>query len=383
MNQRFKYAIPPHALSFPATADRICGAEPRPHTYGVRHLPCAPLATEPCRPTACNPSIPPHTLSFLAAASQICVAEPPTISMSFPATVDHFCLAEPPRPTANYSLLAANSPTYTFSAKEKDPETGLSYFGSRYYSSDLSVWLSVDPMADKYPSMSPYVYCANNPVRCVDPNGEEIDVSVIYQKNDDGSYKYKSVVKAFDFFAKTKIGQNFLSKYAKKGQTIAEHTYESDGYYHQKGIDISFISNDDKLLASGASGTTESNIKDGRMKTKINLSNTCESTGGAGNVLEVLCHELFIHAYQDAQDYLDDKKLNNSQLNLYCKKLIGSYSLSSIQHRQDASFNNMMSNYAMPILRAYYNGSSIYRKKLPDSEIKQRINNGLGGATIK
>ena len=63
---------------------------------------------------------------------------------------------------------------YTFSAKEKDIETGYSYFGSRYYNSDLSIWLSVDPMADKYPSMSPYVYCANNPVRLVDPNGEEI-----------------------------------------------------------------------------------------------------------------------------------------------------------------------------------------------------------------
>ena len=63
---------------------------------------------------------------------------------------------------------------YTFSAKEKDSETGLSYFGSRYYSSDLSVWLSVDPMSDKYPSLSPYVYCANNPVRVVDPNGEEV-----------------------------------------------------------------------------------------------------------------------------------------------------------------------------------------------------------------
>ena len=59
--------------------------------------------------------------------------------------------------------------TFTFSAKERDPETGLSYFGSRYYSSDLSIWLSVDPMASKYPSLSPYVYCANNPVRLVKP----------------------------------------------------------------------------------------------------------------------------------------------------------------------------------------------------------------------
>ncbi len=63
---------------------------------------------------------------------------------------------------------------FTFSAKERDSETGLSYFGSRYYSSDLSVWLSVDPMSDKYPSLSPYVYCADNPVKLVDPNGEDI-----------------------------------------------------------------------------------------------------------------------------------------------------------------------------------------------------------------
>ena len=69
---------------------------------------------------------------------------------------------------------------HTFSAKEKDSETGLSYFGSRYYSSDLSIWLSVDPMSDKYPSLSPYTYCANNPIKLVDPNGEEI--APIYDK---------------------------------------------------------------------------------------------------------------------------------------------------------------------------------------------------------
>ena len=45
---------------------------------------------------------------------------------------------------------------------------------ARHHHSALSIWLSVDPMADKYPSTSPYVYCANNPVRLVDPDGRDI-----------------------------------------------------------------------------------------------------------------------------------------------------------------------------------------------------------------
>ena len=49
--------------------------------------------------------------------------------------------------------------------------------GARYYQPNLSIWLSVDPMADKYPSMSPYTYCANNPVQLVDPDGRKIDPS--------------------------------------------------------------------------------------------------------------------------------------------------------------------------------------------------------------
>ena len=77
-----------------------------------------------------------------------------------------------PLPPVNCQLSTFNW-IHTFSAKEKDLETGLSYFGSRYYSSDLSIWLSVDPMSDKYPSLSPYVYCDNNPIKYVDPNGNE------------------------------------------------------------------------------------------------------------------------------------------------------------------------------------------------------------------
>ena len=77
--------------------------------------------------------------------------------------------------TANSKLLTPNW-IYTFSAKEKDAETGLSYFGARYYNSDLSIWLSVDPMSDKYASLSPYVYCADNPVIIKDPIGNELEL---------------------------------------------------------------------------------------------------------------------------------------------------------------------------------------------------------------
>ncbi len=64
---------------------------------------------------------------------------------------------------------------FTFTGKERDEETGYGYFGARYMDHELMTgWLSVDPMADKYPNISPYAYCAWNPVKLVDPDGREI-----------------------------------------------------------------------------------------------------------------------------------------------------------------------------------------------------------------
>ena len=48
---------------------------------------------------------------------------------------------------------------------------GFDYFGARYYSSDLSIWLSVDPLSDERPGLSPYNYCQLNPVMRIDPTG--------------------------------------------------------------------------------------------------------------------------------------------------------------------------------------------------------------------
>ena len=58
--------------------------------------------------------------------------------------------------------------------EERDEETGYGYFGARYMDHELmTMWLSVDPMADKYPPISTYAYCAWNPVKLVDPDGRE------------------------------------------------------------------------------------------------------------------------------------------------------------------------------------------------------------------
>lgn len=46
------------------------------------------------------------------------------------------------------------SSTYTFSAKEKDSESGYTYFGARYYTDNIMMWLSVDPMSDERPSLT-------------------------------------------------------------------------------------------------------------------------------------------------------------------------------------------------------------------------------------
>ena len=54
----------------------------------------------------------------------------------------------------------------------------------------MTMWLSVDPMADKYPSISPYAYCAWNPVKLVDPDGKDwydIDKNGYIKKNEEKS----------------------------------------------------------------------------------------------------------------------------------------------------------------------------------------------------
>ncbi len=76
---------------------------------------------------------------------------------------------------------------FRFTGKERDEETGYGYFGARYMDHELMTsFFSVDRYADKYPFVSPYAYCAWNPVRLTDPSGDTIVISnkserIVYQ----------------------------------------------------------------------------------------------------------------------------------------------------------------------------------------------------------
>ena len=59
------------------------------------------------------------------------------------------------------------------------------HFGARAYDPATCIWTGIDPLAEKYPGVSPYAYCAGNPVNLVDPDG----IDPIYAKSFWGSVK--------------------------------------------------------------------------------------------------------------------------------------------------------------------------------------------------
>jgi RHS repeat-associated protein len=85
-------------------------------------------------------------------------------------TIRGYRMAKDTAPEVNIGDLSIASP-YRFNSKEKDQETGLHYYGARYYSSKLSVWMSVDPLAHK--TLQPYIFTSNNTLLFIDPDGRE------------------------------------------------------------------------------------------------------------------------------------------------------------------------------------------------------------------
>jgi RHS repeat-associated protein len=73
---------------------------------------------------------------------------------------------------------------YKFTEKERDKETGYDYFGARYYDPQIGRFLSVDPHAYRYPSLTPYNYVGNNPLNFIDPSGMDSTSSKKIENDD-------------------------------------------------------------------------------------------------------------------------------------------------------------------------------------------------------
>ncbi len=198
-----------------------------------------------------------------------------------------------------------------FGNKELQNEMNLNFydFGARNYMADIGRWGSVDPLAEKYYSISPYVYCANNPIFYVDPNGKEIDISELMKNSDHA--------KAFIQFAGTKEGIGFLNNFASKGQKLSydgKVFYEAKeaGKYDKAGVNLNY---------SVGKGKTESNttgeFKFSGNKFDVNISIAKESFGTDNkifNLTKAIMHESFMHGDNEARDFMDDQSSNNSTI---------------------------------------------------------------------
>jgi RHS repeat-associated protein len=129
-------------------------------------------------------------------------------------------------------------PNFAFNAKELDEENNMYYYSARYYAPPT--FISRDPMFEKYPSISPYTYCANNPMKFVDPTGRDI-----YQVDENGNAVGKPIKNSkFDQFQVVSVDKDgnktviSSSEKYKSGTVVNRATNISTGKKDENGKPI-------------------------------------------------------------------------------------------------------------------------------------------------
>ena len=188
-----------------------------------------------------------------------------------------------------------------FTGKERDEETGYGYFGARYMDHELTaMWISVDPMADKYPSISPYAYCAWNPVKLVDPDGREAitnddgwlvnheNKTITHISDKGGSQtQYATSTNGFTLSYDMNIG-NFIKSRQADGYKIKEASSSKTGVGIAGGsVTLSILQN--KIISPAAKAFREQQQLSDNMNlgldyskelSKINMINNYVTKGG-------------------------------------------------------------------------------------------------------
>ena len=117
-----------------------------------------------------------------------------------------------------------NVQLYRYNGKEFDKMHGLNTYdyGARQYNPITARWDRIDPLCEKYYSVSPYVYCMNNPVRYVDTDGRFPSMwkAMLNHRLSEMEAKFTGSVVGdivYDRNARTKNGRYYYNKISSDG----------------------------------------------------------------------------------------------------------------------------------------------------------------------
>ena len=132
---------------------------------------------------------------------------------------------------------------------ERDKETGLDYRGARFYDSDVARFLSLDPAAKEYPSLSPYNYVGGMPTIAIDPDGRKIKFSSDLSRSErreiksnmrllnqgSGTFKqiYKDLKRSSETFTFQKVGAD-QHNYDSKTNSINVNAFSNNSGFKQE-----------------------------------------------------------------------------------------------------------------------------------------------------
>jgi len=192
-----------------------------------------------------------------------------------------------------YSTAPATN-RYLYNGKEAQKEMNGKWYdyGARMYDPSLGRWHCIDPQAERYSSMSPYNYVANNPMLFIDPNGEEV---WIYYTDDEGNEQKMQYTAGMEYDG----GNEFVSASVKylnqmssteQGGNVLGTLIDSENTFNMTN---SFAKDKNGNDVKGALAFAGSDEGGGQ----IHAGELLNENLAEGAKLESTAHELF-HGYQ-------------------------------------------------------------------------------------
>ena len=180
-------------------------------------------------------------------------------------------------PRSEHAQSSANR--FKYNGKELQTVGGLGYldYGARMYDQSLGRWFTTDPLSEKYYGLSPYVYCGNNPLKYVDPDGKEWkekkDEEIAKQLQQQIASRDKSLAKQeTSINAKIeKIENNTKLSVEKKTQRIAKQQGKLENVQFQRTL-LSNLDNGITQLGNSKTSYTFNTVEAGTTATLSSMS---------------------------------------------------------------------------------------------------------------